>query len=170
MIMNKLKIQLALLGLIALLATPLTTTAQTMTNEQVQNEMLAKFNAMPLQPHHRWRGDGLWIRRNNLPVAYMKTNKMERQWKLKNGQMSKTAFLMTEDTIYRIDGDTEYSVGTIRKEFNFWQLFIGGTMIGQIYFDGRMFDGKGHPCGKIEGPVDEDMVVFIYFVYAMAEN
>ncbi|MBQ9669333.1 MAG: hypothetical protein IJV45_11435 [Prevotella sp.] len=167
--MRKLKIALSVLLLMAGLMTPMSSKAQAMTDEQVQNEMMARFNAMPLQSIHRWRSDGLWIRRNNLPVAYTKQNKMEKQWKLKNGQMSKTTFLFTEDRIGRIEGDTEYTIGTIRKDFDFWQLFIGGTLIGQVYFDGRMFDGKGRPCGRIEGLVDEDMVVFIYFVYSLPD-
>ncbi len=168
--MRKLKIQMTMLGLLVMLAWPMNTTAQKMTDEQVQNEMLAKFNAIPLQAIHNWRGDGIWIRRNNLPVAYMKQNKMEKQWKLKSGAMSKTAFLSGTETITRLDGEVEHVFGSIQKNFNFFHFFIGGTLIGKVYFDGRMFDGKGHPCGRIQGPVDDDMVVFIYYVYSMGEN
>jgi len=139
------------------------------TEQQVQVEMLAHYGAKPLQAYHRWRGDGIWIRRNNMPEAYMKPNKMADQWKLKDGQMSKIVFKSGEERISRREGNVEYSPGRILKQFDFWELYIGGTLIGKVTFDGRMFDGKGHPCGTIEGPVDDDMVVYIYFVYTIAD-
>lgn len=139
------------------------------TEQQVQTEMLAHFSGNLLQPQHRWMNDGIWIKRNTMMTGRAKQNKLETEWTLKNGKKSKVFFKSGDTRIGRHEGDTDYYPGRIEANFDFWNLYIGGTLIGQVYFDGRMLDGRGHPCGKIDGPVDDDMAVYIYFVYAIGE-
>ena len=142
---------------------------QTKTAEQLQTELLARINHTLLSPHYQWQTDGMWIKRNQMPMAYARKSLDETTWKLRNGSLSRIQFTCGEETILLQEGDSLYNIGQIVRDFDYWNLFIGSAIIGRVYFDGRVFDGKNHPCGHIQQPVTDDMAVYLFFVYALPD-
>lgn len=142
---------------------------QTKTVEQLQTELRARINHTLLSPHYQWQTDGMWIKRNQMPMAYARKSPNETTWKLRNGSLSRIQFTNGKESIFLQEGDSLFCVGQIVQDFDYWDLFIGSTIIGRVYFDGRILDGKNHPCGHIQQPVTDDMAVYLFFVYALPE-
>jgi hypothetical protein len=142
--------------------------AMEMTDTQVKHELLTRFKGTLLQPYFNWKNDGMWIKHNERPMAYAKKNIMtEQEWKMKDGKTSPFRFTSGQERIVYVKDGKEYTAGRIERNFDYWNIYAGDVLIGQVYFDGRMLDGNRKPCGRIEMPVTDDMAVFIYFAFAM---
>jgi hypothetical protein len=150
-------------------ALPLQAQEQAKTVEQLRTELLTRMNHTLLSPHYQWQNDGFWIKRSQVPMAYARMSPEETSWKLRDGRMSRVHYTTGTEPIFLQEGDSLYTVGQIIRDFDYWNIYLGSTLIGQVNFDGRIRDGRQHPCGHILPPVTDEMAVYLFFVYAIPD-